>query len=480
MTSHYHYGSLPSSASAHDDEHGSLNSSTAAGRFTRTKSGKGAAAALIMIGLGLAFIGGATYGGGSFSVPTLGQPNHHKGRRHPNHPHHPHRPHHPPAAVTHSEPAKANPDSHTESPEPVKVKSSSPCDPDSAGLNGCAYFFTQQSALSAKPSTCPAGEKEEIVPPSWWKTCQTQTGACPAGCGTCKPPDKQAGGQCLCAGSNAVCTEECGYPGQKDDSNTCKTEPCREAKPEEAGCVSLGENCGGSQETDCMDAQGTITKNQNCGFSDNRLNPGQQCIAFCAQVPGTNKCKTTRMQSYVSPGMKDPCPSNQITAVTSEGSANKCSNVGGIVLLDGDFSRCKNPTTCPYDSADLSRECAYANGSNVQIAQDLKDKGVTAPDRTCPKLKNRGSEGFPSFFTNSRVPSDAAVSCQIACACNTRKGFGPPACFISGEPFPGPTACCYCNGKNIAYDTKHVDSCGNYLPIYGEGVLPDQVSIYVL
>ena len=201
MTSHYHYGSLPSSASAHDDEHGSLNSSTAAGRFTRTKSGKGAAAALIMIGLGLAFIGGATYGGGSsnqdISVPTLGQPN----------------------------------------------KSSSPCDPDSAGLNGCAYFFTQQSALSVKPSTCPAGEKEEIVPPSWWGTCQKQKGACPAGCGTCKPPDKQAGGGCFCAGSSAMCTEECHYPGQKDDSNTCKTEPCREAKPEEAGCVSLGENC---------------------------------------------------------------------------------------------------------------------------------------------------------------------------------------------------------------------------------------------
>jgi len=229
-----------------------------------------------------------------------------------------------------------------------------------------------------------------------------------------------------------------------------------------------------------MDAQGTITKNQNCGFSDNRLNPGQQCIAFCAQVPGTNKCKTTRMQSYVSPGISNPCQSNSITDVTSEGSANKCSNVGGIVLLDGDFSRCKNPTTCPYDSADLSRECAYANGSNVQLAQDLKDKGVTVPNTTCPKLKNRGSEGFPSFFTNSRVPSDAAVSCQIACACNTRKGFGPPACFISGEPFPGPVNCCYCNGKNIAYDTKHFDSCGNYLPIYGEGVLPDQVSIYVL
>jgi len=274
-----------------------------------------------------------------------------------------------------------------------------------------------------------------------------------------------------------MCTEDCGYPGQKDDSKTCKTVPCREDNPEEAGCVSLGNNCGGSKETDCMDAQGTITKNQSCGFFDNRLNPGQQCIAFCAQVPGTNKCKTTRMQNYVAPGMKNPCSSNSITSVTSEGSSNKCRNVGGIDLLNGDFSRCKNPTTCPYDSADLSRECAYANGSNVQLAQDLKGK-VTVPNQTCPNLKNRGSQGFPSFFTNSRVPSDASVSCQNACACNTNKGFGPPNCFQSGEPFPGAVGCCYCDGKNIAYDTKHFDSCGNYLPIFGEDVVPDQYSCY--
>ena len=232
-----------------------------------------------------------------------------------------------------------------------------------------------------------------------------------------------------------------------------------------------------------MDAQGTITKNQNCGFSDNRLNPGQQCIAFCAQVPGTNKCKTTRMQSYVSPGISNPCQSNSITDVTSEGSANKCSNVGGIVLLDGDFSRCKNPTTCPYDSADLSRECAYANGSNVQLAQDLKDKGVTVPNTTCPKLKNRGSEGFPSFFTNSRVPSDAAVSCQIACACNTRKLQERALGHLLASKVVNLSqvlSLLLLQREKYCYDTKHVDSCGNYLPIYGEGVLPDQVSFYVV
>jgi hypothetical protein len=224
-----------------------------------------------------------------------------------------------------------------------------------------------------------------------------------------------------------------------------------------------------------MDAQGTVTKG-SCGFFGS-LFPGQTCIAFCSLKPGTNTCRTTRMMNNVAPGMKNPCPSNSLTAVTSEGLTNTCDNVGGIFFLDGDYNRCKNPTSCPYDSASLSVECVYADGSNVQIAQDLKDLGVKVPNMKCPGTKNRGSEGFPSFFTDPRVPSDASVTCQNACACNKKEGFGPPSCFQSGEPFPGPEECCYCFGKNIAFDKNSFDDCGNYLPIFGEGVLPDQVSM---
>lgn len=168
---------------------------------------------------------------------------------------------------------------------------------------------------------------------------------------------------------------------------------------------------GGYASTDCMDSQGKITKG-SCGFTDSPLNPGQDCIAFCSQVPNTNKCQTTRMKSYVTPGMKNPCPGNSLTAVTSEGLSNKCSNVGGIFLLDGDFNRCKNPTVCPYDSATLSSECSYADGSNVEMDQNLKDEGVTVPNQKCPGTRNPGSQGFPSFFTDPRVPSDADRVCQ--------------------------------------------------------------------
>lgn len=164
-----------------------------------------------------------------------------------------------------------------------------------------------------------------------------------------------------------------------------------------------------------MDSQGEITKG-SCGFSNSRLNPGQKCIAFCSQVPGTNKCQTTRMQNYVTPSTKNPCPGNSLTAVTSDGSSSNCDHVGGVVLLDGVFNRCMKPSSCPYDSAKLSSQCSYADGSDVQIHdQNLKDEGVTVPNQKCPGTKNRGSEGFPSFFTDPRVPKSADVVCQSEC-----------------------------------------------------------------
>ena len=202
-----HYGSLPStSARDHDGEDdGSLLSSSNAGarRIARTKSaalGKGLSAALAVIGM--LCVGFATYGcgGGSSTqvTPSLGQP----------------------------------------------INPSSPCDDDPNSLNSCAAFYTRQSALSVKASTCPAGMREEILPPSWWSKCQNQQGACPSGCGTCKPPDQQVGGGCFCAGNSGImCTVECGYPGQKDDSKTCGSVPCREDDPEAAGCVPLDDNC---------------------------------------------------------------------------------------------------------------------------------------------------------------------------------------------------------------------------------------------
>ena len=162
-----HYGSLPSSsAHDHDGERGSLltSSNAGAGRFTQTKSaavGKGAAAALAMIGM--LCVGFAIYGRGGGSsnqvvTPSLGQP--------------------------------INP---------------SPCDDDPNSLNSCAAFYTRQSALSVKASTCPAGIREEILPPSWWSKCQNQQGACPSGCGTCKPPDQQAGGGCTVRYCFCIC-----------------------------------------------------------------------------------------------------------------------------------------------------------------------------------------------------------------------------------------------------------------------------------
>ena len=126
--------------------------------------------------------------------------------------------------------------------DPGSNQATTPCDHDPNSSNSCAEYYTKQTALSVRPSTCPAGMKEEIVPPSWWSKCQSQTGACPSGCGTCKPPDDQSGGGCFCAGNSGLCTVECGYPGQKDDK-ACSNVPCREDDPEAAGCVPLDDNC---------------------------------------------------------------------------------------------------------------------------------------------------------------------------------------------------------------------------------------------
>ena len=104
-----HYGSLPSSsAHDHDGERGSLLTSSN-GRFAQTKSaavGKGAAAALAVIGM--LCVGFATYGRGGGSsnqvTPSLGQP----------------------------------------------INPSSPCDDDPKALNSCAAFYSKQSVLRWK------------------------------------------------------------------------------------------------------------------------------------------------------------------------------------------------------------------------------------------------------------------------------------------------------------------------------------------
>ena len=38
--------------------------------------------------------------------------------------------------------------------------------------------------------------------------------------------------------------------------------------------------------------------------------------------------------------------------------------------------------------------------------------------------------------------------------------------------------CCYCDGKNIAYDKTAFDTCGHYLPIFGNGTVPSAAQCY--
>lgn len=198
-----HYGSLPSITS-HDGEQGSRlapSSTTAAGRFNQTKS---AAATLVVIGL--AIIGFATFdadqGNITLKIPFLGQPK--------------------------------------------EESNSSPCDAnDPSSPKSCAAFYTQHTALSVKPSTCPKGEKEVTLPPAWWPKCGNQLGAKIANCGNCKPPNEQAGGACFCeANGSTECTVANGYPGQNGSGEkTCPVQPCRESDHEAAGCVRLEDNC---------------------------------------------------------------------------------------------------------------------------------------------------------------------------------------------------------------------------------------------
>ena len=182
-------------------------------------------------------------------------------------------------------------------------------------------------------------------------------------------------------------------------------------------------------ETDCLDSQGPAAKG-NCGYS---TYPTSSCYAFCAQVPGTNKCSTTRLQASLSWSPKMPCPKSAQTSVTSEGKSNVCGHVTGVVLLSGDFSRCPASTSCPYDSA--SMYCTPTDEEPIvddqNLKQELNEKGIKL-HKICPTAPNHSS-GTPSFFADLRVPDDNAA-CQVACACNEKKGFGPPDCFPKGEP----------------------------------------------
>ncbi len=123
-----------------------------------------------------------------------------------------------------------------------------PCDETapSSDPTSCAVYYTKHTALSVKPNLCGPGKIQVSKPPSWWHICEEQTGACPQGCGTCKKPNTEPGSvgstQCMCAGSNSVCTAECGYPGS-DKGPSCKKAYCRADDLEKAGCIPLGDNC---------------------------------------------------------------------------------------------------------------------------------------------------------------------------------------------------------------------------------------------
>jgi len=342
-----------------------------------------------------------------------------------------------------------------------------PCDSMLPATNSssCEVYYGQNTALSLKPSKCPAGELSEKRPPVWWHSCTKQTGTCPSGCGTCKKPNySQSSTTCMCAGSDAECTADCHYPGYSDTKD-CAALPCQQSNLAEAGCILLGSDCGAGLESKCVTSEGTTV---DCTFPE--IYDGGPCTAFCRQVPSTDECETIRNYHWVSVST-GICPANAITK--PEYSDDSSSD---ITYLPIEYNRCAqdNPPYPPDPTL-----CVKTDSKPEESDQSLS-KNITFPSFTCRSLgsQNRGSKGFPEFFTNLLVPPDASATCQNACACNTNEGFGPPNCFYAGEPYPGPVSCCYCKGKNIAYDTSATDSCGHYLPIFGLGTIPSQAICY--
>ncbi len=235
-----------------------------------------------------------------------------------------------------------------------------------------------------------------------------------------------------------------------------------------------------------MNSQGKVSKDKStCGYDDE---PRDSCEAFCTQIPLTDKCETIRWDANSGPvqGMS-PCTDTAMTYTDISGfvnvccssdslSENECASKEDIHFVDSRFSRCQSPNqeACPYTSSKYP--CPYlfqCSGTPEEI-----EGSSNPPSQCCPNTPNRGSEGYPAFFTDQRVPLHANAHCQVACACNKNTGFGPPSCFDPGQPYPGPLDHCYCDGHNIAYDKTKFDQCGYYLPIFGIGVLPGQYESY--
>jgi len=327
----------------------------------------------------------------------------------------------------------------------------------------------ESTYLAKKASPCKKGEHAVGRAPFWWHSCKGQSGACPQSCGTCKKPNysQTPAGQeptCMCAGANQACTAECGYPGMVTKKN-CAPIPCQQDDPVAAGCIDLEGNCGAGKSSLCVDAQGTQAE---CTFPAT-YSSSSPCQAFCREVLGTDKCETIRNFHDITV-TKGVCPANAIT----KDQENTCAE--DVTYLPSQFNKCEQLNS-PYgpDSSSCKPTTKAPQVPDQSFAGTPNSK---PPTTLCPSMKNRGSMGFPAFFTDLLVPPDASVTCQTACACNENEGFGPPSCFFSGEPFPGPTGCCYCNGKDIAYDKKSRDTCGHYLPIFGPETVPSQSACY--
>ena len=203
------------------------------------------------------------------------------------------------------------------------------------------------------------------------------------------------------------------------------------------------------------------------------------CSAFCAQIIGTDKCETIRNERNT---VTDVCPARAIS-----GDCDCAKNPdNGIDVLSEAYYKCKCPNVCPYSAESIENECKpfsdFGNAPPVVKNQELFD--VTVPNTQCPVLKNFSTKGIPAFQTNTRLSGAynplSSVTCQNACACNdSNEGFAPPSCaYYDPAVYPGPTACCYCDGNHIAYDEKSFDSCGMFLPIFGKEVLPSQAECY--
>lgn len=188
------------------------------------------------------------------------------------------------------------------------------------------------------------------------------------------------------------------------------------------------------------------------------------CSAFCAQIIDpdggiSDKCETIRNKPDIT---INACPSKTFAI---SGDCTKCAPFEGIDVLDKEYNKCNCPDKCPYTAESIKDECKpfSETGDEPPVVKNQELFDVTVPTTQCPGLKNWSEFGIPAFLTNLRLRGAYdplnSVTCQNACACNDPNGgLAPPSCaYTNPDVYPGPVACCYCDGNHIAYDKESFD-----------------------